>query len=61
MQLLSNTGIKQTKISGMVDSFSGISHHRSSEYVSDLAKINGCPVIHVNADNPEVRLVELRM
>ena len=36
-----------------------ISCDRSSEYVSDLAKINSCPVIHVNGDNPEVRLVTL--
>ncbi|KAK7103395.1 2-oxoadipate dehydrogenase complex component E1-like [Littorina saxatilis] len=36
---------------------------RSSEYVSDLAKINGCPVIHVNADNPEdvVRATSIAM
>ena len=27
---------------------------RSSMYCSDIAKMNGNPVIHVNGDNPEV-------
>ncbi len=27
---------------------------RSSHHVSDIAKMNGNPVLHVNADHPEV-------
>ena len=34
---------------------------RSSRYCSDISKMVGCPVIHVNGDYPEVRWVTLHV
>ena len=30
---------------------------RSSHYAADMAKMIGCPTIHVNADSPEVGII----
>ncbi|KAL8589860.1 hypothetical protein ACOMHN_020863 [Nucella lapillus] len=53
IHLVVNNQVGYTTEAALGRQSDGHSVTRSSEYVSDQAKINGYPVIHVNADNPE--------